>query len=478
MKAKLVALADLNKKGKDKVEFFIEGELGPSSSLLKKGVKIVSVGDYLQQMKDRVEPKRLPDQSFNYLSLSNIASNKGDLLESSPTLGSEIRSSCWRFNPGEILYARMRPYLNKVWLADATGICSTEFFVLQRKATKEIDSTYIQTMLLDQVFLSQVVSIQVGSSRPRVMFEDFKDLKIVVPPPDVINRVSATMRTAKIVRKRLLEESNQEFQSLYDMIPGMLGVKLAPRHSNARSFLKDMQSMPDRHDVKWNEGYERFKDCRSDLCLKLRDVLDFVKEQRNPTKSPGSEFEYIDIASLDVASGEIMEPTRLTGREAPSRARKVVRHGEIIISTVRPARGAIAVVPEHLDGQICSTGFAVTRPKPSFDLDYVFYALRSTSTLEQLDRGATGSSYPAVLESDIADCTILVPERTKQEEIARHLSERRKKAIAHRQRADDTIMKAQQIASKMLTVSTLSEEEVNFLRELEVQKDENVKQTL
>ncbi len=49
--------------------------------------------------------------------------------------------------------------------------------------------------------------------------------------------------------------------------------------------------------------------------------------------------------------------------EAPSRARKLVAAGDVLISTVRPERKAIGVVPADLDGAVCSTGIAVLRPK-------------------------------------------------------------------------------------------------------------------
>jgi type I restriction enzyme S subunit len=108
----------------------------------------------------------------------------------------------------------------------------------------------------------------------------------------------------------------------------------------------------------------------------------------------------------------------LIGEEAPSRARKVIRTGDIIISTCRPTRGAIAVVPEELDNQICSTGFSVIRANKGVNTQYLHFILRSESTREQFRKWSTGSSYPAILDEDVLKTLIPLPSKTLQDSIA------------------------------------------------------------
>ena len=109
----------------------------------------------------------------------------------------------------------------------------------------------------------------------------------------------------------------------------------------------------------------------------------------------------------------------MTGEEAPSRARKVIHAYDIIISSCRPTRGAIAVVPEELHGQICSTGFSVIRAKHGQNPYYLHFALRLASTLEQLRKWSTGSSYPAILDEDVEKTLIPLPDTTTQDKIAK-----------------------------------------------------------
>lgn len=143
-----------------------------------------------------------------------------------------------------------------------------------------------------------------------------------------------------------------------------------------------------------------------------------MTEKRNPTLEPDKSFKYIDISSVDVTTGIIINPQELLGEEAPSRARKVVREGDIIISTCRPTRGAIAIIPKELDNQICSTGFSVIRAKDNADIRYLHFILRSALVKEQFRKFSTGSSYPAILDSDVEKTIIPIPSKPEQIEIA------------------------------------------------------------
>src|SRR6266849_674598 len=92
--------------------------------------------------------------------------------------------------------------------------------------------------------------------------------------------------------------------------------------------------------------------------MRLGDLL-LPTEQRDPRENPSEEFSYVDIASIDNQSKTIIAAKRIIGADAPSRARKVIREGDVIVSTVRPNLNAVSVVPTNLDNEICSTGFSV-----------------------------------------------------------------------------------------------------------------------
>ena len=87
--------------------------------------------------------------------------------------------------------------------------------------------------------------------------------------------------------------------------------------------------------------------------------------RRNPKSMPDDPFQYVDISSVNNEKGTIKldEVRTIEGKDAPSRARKVIHENDVIIATTRPYLRNIALVPKGLDDQICSTGFCVIRAK-------------------------------------------------------------------------------------------------------------------
>lgn len=170
-----------------------------------------------------------------------------------------------------------------------------------------------------------------------------------------------------------------------------------------------------------------------DILVEMKKCSDVITEKRNPTLKPGELFKYVDISSIDVVTGIIINSQELLGEEAPSRARKVIYEGDIIISTCRPTRGAVAIVPKELNNQICSTGFCVIRAKEGVSNKYLHFILRSAVVKEQFRKFSTGSSYPAILDDDVRKTVIPLPKDTVQIQIANKVhkeTEKRNELIA------------------------------------------------
>lgn len=164
--------------------------------------------------------------------------------------------------------------------------------------------------------------------------------------------------------------------------------------------------------------------------------------QRDPSQQPKSAFRYIDISSIDSVNKEIVATKKMLGSEAPSRARKVVRTGDVLVSTVRPNLNAVALVSEELDGEICSTGFSVLRPSSDLHSGYLFAFVRSTKFINQLVAKTTGANYPAVSERDVRSVSFPLPPLAEQERIVALLDEAdalRKLRVRADQRTADLI---------------------------------------
>jgi len=140
-----------------------------------------------------------------------------------------------------------------------------------------------------------------------------------------------------------------------------------------------------------------------------------------PENTPADQvLDYIDISAVD-SLGNIAAPTRMAFAEAPSRARRVVRGGDILVSTVRTYLRAIARVPEEGDGWTASTGFAVVTPFKGVDRSYLYWCLRSDPFVEEVVAQSVGVSYPAINASDVARLRIPLPPYSVQKRMADYL---------------------------------------------------------
>ncbi len=89
-----------------------------------------------------------------------------------------MRSTANHFQPGNVLYSRLRPYLNKVWRADREGLCSSEFIVLP--ANDQVDSDFLRYRLNAHDFVSFATHLNAGD-RPRVDFDQISVFDIRLP---------------------------------------------------------------------------------------------------------------------------------------------------------------------------------------------------------------------------------------------------------------------------------------------------------
>lgn len=136
--------------------------------------------------------------------------------------------------------------------------------------------------------------------------------------------------------------------------------------------------------------------------IALGDVTEGRIEQTGPL---GREFTYVDIGSIDRDTKRIVDPKRLASSKAPSRARQVLKAGDVLVSMTRPNLNAVAVVPRDLDGSIGSTGFHVLRARQA-DAHFLYYAVQSPAFVDALCRKVQGALYPAVRPRDISSFRI------------------------------------------------------------------------
>ena len=133
------------------------------------------------------------------------------------------------------------------------------------------------------------------------------------------------------------------------------------------------------------------------------------------------ELQYIDIGNVD-SSGSIRDTITYRFEDAPSRARRRVHDGDVIVSCVRTYLQAIAQIQDPPENLVVSTGFAVVRPSSDLLIPaFAKYVLRESSFLAEIEKRSVGVSYPAINASDLADISIHLPPTHEQHAIADYL---------------------------------------------------------
>jgi type I restriction enzyme S subunit len=149
----------------------------------------------------------------------------------------------------------------------------------------------------------------------------------------------------------------------------------------------------------------------------LKTVVSYNDEVLPESTDSNCELQYVDISSVDAVVGIAATETLAFG-DAPSRARRIVRHGDVIISTVRTYLRAIAAIRRPPPNLIVSTGFAVVRPRQGLLPEFLSYAVSAGYFLDQVVARSTGVSYPAINAAELVSIPVIIPPQDEQAAVA------------------------------------------------------------
>ncbi len=153
----------------------------------------------------------------------------------------------------------------------------------------------------------------------------------------------------------------------------------------------------------------------------IDDLVELDRENLGEDTKRDFSFYYIDISS--VSEGKLTLPSnKIIFREAPSRARKIVSRGDVLMSTVRPNLKAFAYFDQSDDDYIASTGFAVLTARDQVDARFILYSILSDDVTNQIKALIVGSNYPAVNSNAVRCLRVLTPPYLEQTKIAEILS--------------------------------------------------------
>lgn len=155
-----------------------------------------------------------------------------------------------------------------------------------------------------------------------------------------------------------------------------------------------------------------------DVCP-VKFVASYNDEVLGESTTDDTEITYVEISDVSESEGVRLNEPILFG-EAPSRARRIVRKGDVLVSTVRTYLRAISAVEEDCSNLIASTGFAVLRAK-TIAPEFLRFAMLTEYVIDEIISRSTGVSYPAINASDLVRIKIPVPSLQEQRAIASYL---------------------------------------------------------
>lgn len=154
---------------------------------------------------------------------------------------------------------------------------------------------------------------------------------------------------------------------------------------------------------------------------RLKDIAIINRASLPESTDADGVVRYVDISSVDDL-GRILEPDELRFADAPSRARRIVRVGDSIVSTVRTYLRAVAFIQGDVGNLIVSTGFATLTPREGVDARFLYWAVRGSQFIEDVVSRSVGVSYPAITPTELGTVEVPpLPPLGVQQEVASRL---------------------------------------------------------
>lgn len=190
--------------------------------------------------------------------------------------------------------------------------------------------------------------------------------------------------------------------------------------------------------------------------VRIGEIVDINQQEMNPTQYPDKVFVYVDIASVENGTGIISFEQKILGKDAPSRARRIVSKGNTILSTVRPNLKAFAFAEKDYADTVFSTGFAILMPKDKNvmhpKLLYIYFMNLDALMQQIIDKMPKGQ-YPSINKADIESLIIPIPPISIQKTIVKECEAIDKEYNSSRMRIETYRQKIAEIFDRLEVVS-------------------------
>ncbi|XYK78480.1 MAG: restriction endonuclease subunit S [Labrenzia sp.] len=316
--------------------------------------------------------------------------------------------------------------------------------IARAKTRNRMESRVLAAFLNTDIGEALATRRATGGTRPALDYPALRSIPIIYN-----EAILSVLDSANTRRKISLYKADALLASIDDYLLSELGIVLPPEPESTianRMFRVSMRDVQQRHDPNFfGRKYVHLTEAITARPFKLlRDICSFSSEAWDQKTGYDGTFPYLEISAIDLKTGDVTEISDTPIEEAPSRARMVALPHDILISTTRPSRGAITLVPQAQPPFIASTGFAVIRAVDTslIDREYLYHVLRSKLGLTQMEQRSSGGNYPAITPSELKRIEIPLPDLSTQTRIVAEIQKRKSAALSMRQEANAELDKA------------------------------------
>jgi type I restriction enzyme, S subunit len=308
-----------------------------------------------------------------------------------------------------------------------------------RPLKKEYEPRYMFYLLGSEVFQHYVLRSQSGTTFYGITQEAIVNYPAIFPEVEEQKSIAAFLdrETARI--DQLIAKKERQIELLQEkrsaIISNAVTKGLNPKANMKDSGIEWLGEIPEHWNIK-----------------RLKYMSTVNDEALNEDTDPTHEILYVDISSVNSMQG-IVKKDVMIFETAPSRARRKVRNGDVIVSTVRTYLRAIAPIIEPESNLIVSTGFAVVRPTKDLESKFAEYALRANYFVDTVVARSAGVSYPAINASELITIDIILPPVDEQVEIAFYLNRETYKIDALISRINDSIEKLREYRTALISAA-------------------------
>ena len=295
---------------------------------------------------------------------------------------------------------------------------------------KQLDNNFLLHQL--HSLKRQIEKDAYGGAQPNISSKKIEEMEIVLPPLETQHA---------IVSK--IEELFSELDK------GIAELKTAQQQLKTyrQSVLKSaFEGKLTNENVKHGELPDGWKS------KSLKDLVLKVEKVKRKEVDENEGLIYLDIGGINNNSNRIENYKKYFWKDAPSRAQQIVKQNDILFSTVRTYMKNIAIVDKEIyNNQIASSGFTVLRADSCVNYKYIYYNTISDVFLNPLNELQTGTSYPAVRDSDVLSQTINLPlSPEEQHRIVQEIESRLSVADKMEQSIQESLQKAEALRQSIL----------------------------